>query len=315
MTKHFKYILVFLVVFGMKAAAQDIRAVAKLDQSAIRIGDQTKLHLTIYQQAKDQFSFPALADTLAGKLQIVSTAAQDTIRDQNNPEKITVTKSFVITGFDAGTYTIPSYEFKGKAGLLRTEPLQLVVQTVKVDTTKAIFDIKQPLAVSYTFGDWLKDNWQLVLFPFLGILLIVAAVYYWLKRKKDVPVKTVPKPGLPAHTVALDQLKALKEKKLWQQEQVKEYYSELSDVLREYIEKRYAIKTYEKTTDEILSGLKYADITAENKATVRELLTLADLVKFAKQKPVAVENERSIEDAMLFVSATRKIITEGGAGV
>jgi len=314
MTKNFTYILVCLFAFGMKAAAQDTRAIAKLDQSAIRIGDQTKLHLTVYQQVNEQFVFPALADTLAGKLQIVGGGVQDTIRDQNDPEKITVTKSLLITGFDAGTYTIPSFEFKGKAGSLKTEELQLVVQSVKVDTTKAIFDIKQPLTVSYTFADWMKDNWQLILFPFLGLLLIAAAVYYWVKRKKNVPVKEVAVPGLPAHTIAMNQLNALKDKKLWQQDMVKAYYSELTEVLREYLEKRYMIKTHEKTTEEIIAGLKRADMTTENRAMLHQLLTLADLVKFAKERPVAIENERSIEDAMLFVSATGKTLTEGGGG-
>ncbi|MET1055553.1 MAG: BatD family protein [Pedobacter sp.] len=313
MTKNFiKYILVLGVCmscFFMKAAAQDTRAIAKLDQSAIRIGDQTRLHLTVYQQAKEQFNFPALADTLAGKLQVISTSAQDTIRDQNDPEKITVTKSFVVTGFDAGSYTIPSFIFTGRAGAIRTDELKLVVQSVKVDTTKAIFDIKQPLAVSYTFTDWLRDNWQLLLFPLLGLLLIAAAVYYWLKRKKTQPVKEVIVPALPAHEIALNQLTALKDKKLWQQQLVKEYYSELTDVLREYLEKRYAIKTHEKTTEEILAGLKYADINAESRNTLHQLLTLADLVKFAKEKPLAIENERSIEDAMLFVAGTRKLVT------
>jgi ABC-type multidrug transport system fused ATPase/permease subunit len=315
MTKNFTSILVCLFVFGMKAVAQDARAIAKLDQSAIRIGDQTKLRLTVYQRATEQFSFPILADTLAGKLQILKSAAQDTIRDPNDPQKITVTKSLIITGFDAGTYTIPSFDFKGRTGIIKTDALQLVVQSVKVDTTKAIFDIKQPLAVSYTFSDWFRDNWQLVLFPFLGMLLIATAVYYWIKRKKDLPVKEVVVPGLPAHTIALNQLAALKDKKLWQQDQVKEYYSELTEVLREYLEKRYAIRTHEKTTEEIIAALHRADITAENKAALHQLLALADMVKFAKEKPVAVENERSIEDAMLFVSATRKIITEGGADV
>jgi hypothetical protein len=313
MTKNFTSILVCLFAIGTQAVAQDTRAVAKLDQSAIRIGDQTKLHLTIYQQRGEQYVFPVLRDTLAGKVQIVSTGTPDTLKDQNDPQKITVTKSLIITGFDAGTYTIPALEFKGKTGLLRTAEQRLVVQSVKVDTSKAIFDIKQPLAVSYTFTDWLKDNWQLVLFPLLGIGCIAAAVYYWMKNRKKVPVKEAVIPGLPAHTIAMNQLSALKDKKLWQQELVKEYYSELSEVLREYLEKRYAVKTHEKTTEEIIAGLKNADLDEGHRTTLHQLLTLADLVKFAKEKPLAIENERSIEDAMLFVSATRNNFSDRAA--
>jgi hypothetical protein len=170
------------------------------------------------------------------------------------------------------------------------------------------------LAVSYTWSDWIRDNWQLVLFPLLAVLLIAVAVYYWVKRKKDIPVTAVVVPALPAHTIALNQLTALKDKKLWQQDQVKEYYSELTGVLREYLEKRYAIRTHEKTTEEIITGLQRAEITADHKAALHQLLTLADMVKFAKEKPVAVENERSIEDAILFVSSTRKTVTDQPGG-
>ncbi|CAM3947846.1 hypothetical protein SAMN06265348_10478 [Pedobacter westerhofensis] len=312
MTKPFiHYILGLLLCLSCFTTGALAQAISKLDQSAIRIGDQTKLHLTVYQLAKDQFVFPALADTLSGgKLQVISSGKQDTIRDQNDPEKITVTKSFIITGFDAGTYTIPAFEFRGKTGSLKSSALNLVVQSVKVDTTKSIFDIKQPLAVSYTFGDWMRDNWQLVLFPLLAVVLIAAGIYYWIRQKKTQPLRELIVPVLPPHTIALNQLTALKDKKLWQQERVKEYYSELSDVMREYLEKRYAIKALEKTTDEILAGLRHADITTENRSMLQQLLTLADLVKFAKEKPVAIENERSIEDAVLFVSSTRKMVTE-----
>jgi hypothetical protein len=313
MTRNLAYILVCLFGIGTQAVAQETRVVAKLDQSAIRIGDQTKLHLTIYQQSGDQYVFPVLNDTLAGKVQIVSTGTADTLRDKNDPQRITVTKSLIITGFDAGTYTIPALEFKGKTGPLRTAEQRLVVQSVKVDTSKAIFDIKQPLAVSYTFTDWLKDNWQLVLFPLLGIVCITAAVDYWMNHRKKGPVKEVVIPGLPFHTIAMNQLNALKEKKLWQQELIKEYYSELSEVLREYLEKRYAVKTHEKTTEEIIAGLKNADLDEVHKTMLHQLLTLADLVKFAKEKPVATENERSIEDAMLFVSATRNNVSDRAA--
>jgi hypothetical protein len=308
MIKNFKsYLLVFMVCcscFCLEATAQDIQAVAKLDQRAIRIGDQTKLHLSVYQRTKQTVTFPAVTDTLGSSIQVISSSKQDTIPDQNDPEKITVTKSFVITSFDAGTYKIPAFIFTAKEGELKSNELTLLVQSVKVDTTKSIYDIKEPLKVSYTFVDWIKDNWQWIVLPLLGAILLVWLAYSYFKRRKNKPVTEPGKPVMPADAIALRQLAELHDKKLWQQELIKEYYSELSDVLREYLEKRYHIKTHEKTTDEIFAGLSNVEISAENKNTLKGLLVTADLVKFAKEKPSATENEQSMADAVFFVSNT-----------
>lgn len=320
--KFLNYILVlmvFLSCFGFKAGAQNTQAFVKVDQTPIRIGDQTKLHLTVEQPAKEQVIFPKISDTLTGKIQVVNVGKQDTILDKNAPDKITVTQSVIITSFDEGSYVIPSFVFTTKSGVVKTDESVLTVQSVKVDTTKSIYDIKQPLAVSYSWMDWLRDNWGWVVFPLLAILLIGGLIYYWRKRAKNKPAVVVVKPVIPIHILALNQLNELRDKKLWQQDQVKQYYSELSDVIREYLEKRYVIKTQEKTTEEIFAGLKHADITADNKSTLQQLLVLADLVKFAKEKPLAIENEQSIEQAITFVLNTQKaekpVSTEGKGNI
>jgi len=310
------YILISTVClscFGLSAEAQDIQALAKLDQSTIRIGDQTKLHLSVSQPLKARVEFPVLADSLAGKLLIIGSSKQDTIADQNNPDRITVTKTLVITGFDEGNYTIPAFEFKAAAGIVKSPEQRLMVQSVKVDTTKAIYDIKQPLAVSYTFVDWLKDNWEWVLFPILMLVAIGAAIYYLRKRAAAQPVVVEVKPEIPAHTIALQQLNELRNKKLWQQEQVKEYYIELSDIIRAYLEKRYHTKTHEKTTDEIMLGLVGKEMSAQNRELVYQLLSGSDLVKFAKDKPLPMENEQRIDDALRFVEQTaeRNVVKKG----
>ena len=302
-----RYTLIFMLCcLGLcfQATAQEVQAVAKLEQNAIRIGDQTKLHLSVYQRLKQKVNFPLLNDTLNSAIQILSSSKPDTIRDKNDPDKIIVTKSLVITSFDAGTYTIPGFIFESTVGSLKSNVLRLIVQSVKVDTTKSIYDIKGPLAVSYTFTDWLKDNWRLVSLSFLCLLLLAFLLYNWNKRRKNKAVRVVLQPLVPAHTIALNQLNLLKNKELWQKNLVKEYYSELTDVLREYLEKRYPVKTQEKTTDEIISSLNKLEIPFDNREMLHQLLLLADLVKFAKGKPSASENEKSIVDAMLFVSST-----------
>ncbi|HZY39591.1 MAG TPA: hypothetical protein VFE53_23205 [Mucilaginibacter sp.] len=316
--RFFKLILALLCVtcFSFKTNAQVIQAEAKLQQYTIRIGDQTKLFISVRQPAKAHISFPKLTDTVASKVQVVSISKPDTAYDQTDRNAITVTQSYTITSFDAGNYALPAFSIGSENGVVKTNQVSLQVETVKVDTTKAIYDIKQPLAVSYTWLDWLHDNWYWIAGPLLLIALIVGLVLYMRKRPGPVPVVKVVEPAIPAHVVAINKLKELRDKKLWQEEQVKQYYIELSDIVREYLEKRYTIKTHEKTTDEILASLKRIAITDANRDNLKQLLVLSDLVKFAKEKPLPAENEGSLDAAIDFVSSTRHtdkaLTTEGG---
>lgn len=315
------YIFLLLLALSigsvLHASAQNIIVEAKLDQPTIRIGDQTKLRLIVHQPVKEKVNFPKLADSIVSKLQIVSSKL-DTVLDKNDPKQATVTQSYIITSFDKGTYTIPSYSIGSAAGVLKTNELTLMVQTVQVDTTKAIYDIKQPLAVSYTLWDWLKDHWVWVVIGLAVIAAIGGIIWYLKKRPKvEKAVKEV-RPDVPAHTIALSKLQQLRDKKLWQQDSMKEYHSELSDIIREYLEKRYVIKTHEKTTDEIFAALKYMDIANEYRVKLNQVLILADLVKFAKERPLPVDNELSMENAMSFVLKTQQVIelpqqAEGGS--
>jgi len=306
--RFFNYFLPFVLLTCVmfNANAQNIRAEAKLQQYTIRIGDQTKLFLSVHQPIREHVTFPKLTDTVTAKVQLISTNKPDTIFDQNDHNLATVTQSYTITSFDAGTYTIPPFTISTTGGALKTNELTLQVQTVKVDTTKAIYDIKQPLAVSYSFIDWLRDNWPIVLMVFAGVLIIAGLIYYLLNRPKQEPVAQPAKPSLPGHIIALTKLNELHEKKLWQQGEVKLYYSELSDILRDYLENRYRIKAQESTTDEIFTALKRKHLSGDNREKLRELLLLADLVKFAKEKPLPADNEQCMDNAVDFVSNTKQ---------
>jgi len=318
--RFFNYLLalVLSMCFTVNVTAQNIQAEAKLQQYTIRIGDQTKLFLSVHQPVKEHITFPKLTDTVAGKVQLISTNKPDTTFDQNDRTQATITQSYTITSFDAGTYTIPPFTISTNSGAVKTNELTLQVQTVKVDTTKAIYDIKQPLAVSYSFIDWLRDNWIMVVLVLACLLIIAGLIYYLRKRPTPAPVARPAKPSLPGHIVALSKLSELNEKKLWQQGEVKLYYSELSDILRDYLESRYHIKTQESTTDEIFAALKYKHIAGENWEKLREILLLADLVKFAKEKPLPAENDQSMDYAVDFVSNTKQdfdpALNTGGGG-
>lgn len=298
-------ILVFLLTgICFKVNAQNVQVEARLDRGSIPIGDQTLLHISARMPVKTEITFPQLADSI-GKVQIVKSLKADTAIDKNNPNQETITHSFAITSFDAGVYVLPEFIFHTKTGDLKTGTVTLQVKAVPVDTTKTFYDIKQPLAVSYTFWDWLKDHWIAVLITLAAILLTAGIAYYYKNRPKNIAPVIKAEPVLSADTIALNKLNELRDKKLWQQNEVKLYYSELTDVLREYLEKRYQVKALEQTTDEIFDNLKNKDISQANRTSLKQLLTLSDLVKFAKEKPATFENEQSIDNAINFIVQTK----------
>lgn len=301
-------LMLCLAGFTLTGKAQQIKVEAKLEQMNIKLGDQTIFRLMAHIPANGQVDFPVLADTISSKVQIVAMGKTDTLTDKNNPGIKTISRPYTITSFDAGVHMIPPYTFVSKEGNLSTQAIPLEVTAVKVDTTKAIYDIKEPLAVSYSFMDWLRDNWKLVLFSTLGILLLAGLIWYVISKRKNRPVKVeLPKPLVPFHTIALDQLNALKNEKLWEQGQVKAYHSKLTDIIREYLEKRYEINALEQTSEEIFSGLKHLDIKEQDMNKLRQMLLLADLVKFAKARPLNSDNEKSMENAIGFVMNTKVV--------
>lgn len=313
----FNYTLLALVLICSSASAQTVQVDARLQDYTIKIGDQTKLFLVAVQPINARVNFPKLVDTITGTVQIVSQGKADTVVDQSNKNLITVTQSYVITSFDAGVHTMPAFVFTSGGSQLKTGELTIQVQTVKVDTTKAIYDVKQPILVTYTFWNWLHDHWVWIVICIIIIAAIVSLGYYLGNRKAKQPVVEVKKPTIPAHIIAIDKLKALQARKLWQEGEVKLYYSELSDILREYLERRYDVKTYEKTTDEILYSLRSREIVGNDREQLQNILVTADLVKFAKEQPTPSENDEVIEKALGFVQKTKQAVqpkeNEGGA--
>ncbi len=306
MRKAGKFIFLVLLIFIRGFAfAQDITVQGRLDTSTIKLGGQTTLRFSAHVPIAQKVSFPQLADSIAGKIEIVESEKIDTVFDKEDVANATLTKTYTVTSFEAGSYSIPPYEIKVGNSVYKTLPLPLNVEAVAVDTTKGIYDIKKPLQVKYTFLDWLRDNRLYVALVLVGIALLAALIFYMRKQPKAKPAIKEVKPVIPAHITALEKLRELQQKKLWQQDSVKQHHSELTDIVREYLEKRFAIQALEQTTEEIFASLKKADVSKENKELLRHMLVLADLVKFAKEKPLPHENEQSVEDAVRFVETTK----------
>ena len=308
MKSFWKYILIFILVSTVPCGfAQVVSVSAKLDTNAMLIGDHVGMTLKYTGPGKSQVLWPFMPDTILGRITIIGRGKIDT---SYTPDKkvITLSQQLNITCYDSGFYTIPSIPFRYRilpdtANLSATTTmLLLAVHTIKVDTTKAIKPIIGPLRVPITFREILP--WLLV--ALAVVVMIIAGIWYFVRRKTAGPVFSLkPRIVLLPHELALQELEKLRVKKLWQSGKIKEYHSELTEILRRYIEERYHVPALEQTSAEILeSMIVNGDCPRKTLDRLGDLMILADMVKFAKLQPVATENDKSLTDGIEFVYST-----------
>lgn len=304
-----KFISILVLIFGFtQINAQTYSVEANPDTNSILIGEQINITLKANYRVDEgevNIILPTLYDTINEFIEIVNKSTIDTvIPDKNDPYAFVQQQNITITSFDSGYYAIPPFKFIINADTIETEPILIEVQTMEVDTTKAIFDIKQPLSEPFSIVDWLKDNWWWM----VAILVLGVGIFFLIKYLKNRKTKEKPEeiiPDIPIHVIALEKLEKVKSDKLWQSGKIKDYHSHISEILREYIENRYQVNALEETTSEIMHGLRLQNISPELMNKLTQTLTLADLVKFAKEQPLANENEMSINNAIEFVNATK----------
>lgn len=303
------YILVF--IFGsLGLSAQTVDVNASIDTNFLLIGEQTQIELRVQYRIDGKavdVKFPALTDTINEFIEIVYTSPIDTIYpDATDLSLIEQTQKITITSFDSGSYVIPYFEFQINQNLFQTGSLQIEVMPMEVDTANAIFDIRGPIEEPFSIIDWAKEHWLWIAIV-LAILISGIILIFYLKNRPEKFEEEI-KVIIPPHVIGLQKLQKLKDDQLWQAGKVKMHHSEISEIIREYIEKRYQVNALENTTDEIMQSLRFHNIAPNLLAKLNQVLVLADLVKFAKQKPLANENEMSLLAAVEFVQETKEII-------
>jgi hypothetical protein len=303
--KSLALILSFCFVISYFSKAEEPHVSSRLDTNAGLIGDQIVLTLETKANEETNIVFPSIKDSLGG-LEILDISDIDTVRSADGR---TLKRKLNLTSFDSGEFKIPEltfmYDRKGIDELypLKTSPLSVKFHTMEVDTSQAIKDIKGPLDEPLTFWDY----WYYLLFA-LGAIIIIGLVIWLLTRKKNVKQEEEEDPKIPAHIFALEALKQLEKEKVWQSGEVKLYYVRLTEILRKYIERRFFIDALEMTTGEIVEAMEKRKMREEYIESVKNTLTLADLAKFAKHKPLPDEHANAMAKSVEFVELTKIVV-------
>lgn len=298
---------IFILLFSMVqiALAQQFTVSSQLDSASIQIGEQARLRLSVAQPTNLQVTVPILSDTITKGIEIVEMVKADTISLSDS--RIQVNYDYLITSFDSGFYFIPSYTYAAAGDTLQTAPLGLSVTTVMVnpetDDVKAI----KPIMDAPFYWSELFTWVGYFLLAFLVVSLIIFVLLKYVFKKKVPFITETPQPVIPPHIVALEKLEEIKVQKIWQCGDIKVFYTQVTDVLRVYLEGRFGINAMELTSDEIMALVKKEPGLNEVRAALKDLLTLADLVKFAKMVPLENENERSLLTAFDVVDKTKPV--------
>tara|TARA_R110002050_G_scaffold16719_2_gene50567 strand:- start:30021 stop:31682 length:1662 start_codon:yes stop_codon:yes gene_type:complete len=295
--------LFFLSFYGFSQTNPSV--VSNVDIDSIKIGEQLNFIVNVQVDSTDQVIFPE-GQTFA-PLEMVEAFSTDTIRDD---AKISLIKKYALTQFDSGSYMIPQQKIIINDQTFLTDSIKVAVNTISVDTiAQQMFDIKDIINVekSNTFP------WKWIVGIILGLVLIAGVLYWfvWRKRKLTDEEKVA---LLPPYDRAMIELKKLENSKYLIQDEYKQYYSELTDIVRSYLEEDVHISALESTTDQLIEKLEMlkdaGNLKLDNDTIFqfKKILQTSDLVKFAKSRPetsVAEQDRKAIEN---IVTKTKEAI-------
>lgn len=289
---------------------------AQVDSTTLFIGDQTTLHLSATVSEGEQVALPLIDRQVTDGIEVVDRTKIDTIREKDG--RISYKQDLTLTSFKDSLFYVEPLNFVVGGDTIKSNSFSInVVQPfdlAAMDSTEAITDIKPVMRAKVWW-------WGIIRWILLALLLagLAAGAYFlhrwWLRHMAAKEEKIDPELLRPCDEVALEKLDKIKEEKAWQTGEHKRYFSELTYVIREYIGRRYDVRSTEKTSDDTLAAMKPILTEQDQKELYQKLekmLRLADLVKFAKWQPTPDENELSLMAAYTFVKETKPTEEEKG---
>ncbi|MBL7778613.1 MAG: hypothetical protein JNK66_10040 [Chitinophagales bacterium] len=300
-----KIIFLLWIVFGMlqSAFAQKFSASLSIDTNQIEIGDWVTAHVEFkvpkFKGAEKKYQIVELGQ----QVELVRTLPE---KIDTYPNLAVYHQRFVVSAYDSGVFQVGPFMVTLNDGRKNdtaiTNYLPLYVSTVPVDTTQAIKPINTILDVPYVWKEFVY--WYAAGAVLLALLIALYFLWKWYTKKKPEEGKRPPL-KVPLYVWVRGELKKLEEEKLWQKDEVKQYYSRLTDIVRMYLEYRYNWNAMEATTEEIALQVGKYDVNDIAKDLLLGILRNADLVKFAKVKPAPDTNMLCIKNAYDFVEMTK----------
>jgi len=297
--------LAFCVLFSLDGVGQ---VTSSIDSTTIKIGEELRYRIQVDADTTSLVVFSE--EQTFQPLEMINSYPIDSATKGNSYK---LTKTYGLTQFDSGVYTIPKQKIIIGKKAFYTDSLKVWVNPVIVDTTKQkLFPIKAIQSEPLVYDDFKPY----IIWGILILILIAVFVYYFVYRKKPIADQEEPIVQIPPYDEAIEKLQKLDSKLLWQNNQIKKYYSELTEIIRDFIEKELKIPALEITTQELIEALSNLDksetlqIDKETTRKLNSLLSEADLVKFAKSTPLSHEIEDDRKDAENILNDLKPSIIE-----
>lgn len=301
-----RWLLTVWLLLPLSLWGQQVNVSATIDTNHIRIGEPINLTLQAVYDTTLEVEWPLFESTVQSFPLIEAGERKQTTEGS----KHIAHANYSITAFDTGFAVLAPIAFgfyKAQQPItdsFYTEPLLIQVDFVAIDTTQPYKPIKAPYNAPMTWREWL---------PYIVVPLMLVAIgfiiWYLYKKQQNKPKQTIAAPKPPPespHVVALRELQAIERQAIWQAGQYKAYHEQISTVLRTYIEHRFQLEALESTTADIMVAFTKVPIPRLQVEQLNEVLTIADLAKFAKVEPLPEENTKSLLLARDFVLATQE---------
>ena len=308
--KRLPLLVLLFAAFGARAQSPRPVVTARVEPDSVMIGDRFDYIIEVEKDLVQVVRFPVFQPgENPGALVLVEEAPVDTLLREGRRMKLR--KRYRMAVFEEGHHDFGTaevfYADKNIVDTLRSEnDLTLDVATFQIDSTsQSIYDLKPQRTLPFRLGE-IRGYLLWGLLAAIGLALLAAGVLCWLRRRgSTLGGLFAAVPALPPHVEAIRALEELHNRKLWQNNRHKQYYSGLTDILRTYIARRWEIGAMEMTSDEIIAAMRSIELPDKARADLTTILRDADLVKFAKATPDAGQNEADYLKAYYFVEETK----------
>ena len=287
---------------GQPVLAQEARIAMTVDTTLIHVGDPVTVQFSVDHPEGWVVEWPDSFEVAPFE---VLHAGVGTPVAASDGAGFHSTATLVITSFELGVLELPGIAVPvtapdGTTLTLVTDPFRIGVESVGLDESGDLRDIKGPLSLA-------RSWWVVLLWVLLAVVLAGGAGYYLYRRRRVEPESrpAVPHaPPRPFHDIALEALRALEKSSLLGRGQVKEYHVRISEIIRRYIEGQLEVPALELTTREVADGMRRAALGAPITEAFRGFLDRCDLVKFAKLRPGTEDSRELMERARELVRMT-----------